>query len=89
MCKERLFDVNHFRESGDVLKELGTGDFFGEIGILNLSGGQNRQEKELWLMDLSPIRQNFEKNRNRQKFHNSLKENPMFSKIAKFGCEML
>ena len=40
-------------------------------------------------MDLSPIRQNFEKNRNRQKFHNSLKENPMFSKIAKFGCEML
>ena len=41
------------------------------------------------LMDLSPIRQNFEKNRNRQKFHNSLKEHPMFSKIAKFGCEML
>ena len=41
------------------------------------------------LMDLSPIRKNFEKNRNRQKFHNSLKENPMFSKIAKFGCEML
>ena len=36
-------------------------------------------------MDLSPIRQNFEKNRNRQKFHHSLKENPMFSKIAKFG----
>ena len=33
-----------FRESGDVLKELGTGDFFGEIGILNLSGGQNRSE---------------------------------------------
>ena len=31
------------RESGDVLKELGTGDFFGEIGILNLSGGQNRR----------------------------------------------
>ena len=40
-------------------------------------------------MDLSPIRQNFEKNRNRQKFHNSLKEHLMFSKIAKFGCEML
>ena len=40
-------------------------------------------------MDLSPIRQNFEKNRNRQKFHNSLKEHPMFSEIAKFGCEML
>ena len=40
-------------------------------------------------MDLSPIRQNFEKNRNRQKFHHSLKDNPMFSKIAKFGCKML
>ena len=41
------------------------------------------------LMDLSPIRQNFEKIRNRQKFHNSLKEHPTFTKIAKFGCEML
>ena len=40
-------------------------------------------------MDLSPIRQNFEKIRNRQKFHNSLKEHPTFTKIAKFGCEML
>jgi CRP-like cAMP-binding protein len=39
--------VIYFRESGDVLKELGTGDFFGEIGILNLSGGQNRQDKAL------------------------------------------
>ena len=45
--------------------------------------------KKTQSMDLSPIRQNFEKNRNRQKFHNSLKEHPMFSKIAKFGCEML
>ena len=43
----------------------------------------------LLLMDLSPIRQNFEKNRNRQKFHHSLKEHPMFTKIAKFGCQML
>ena len=41
------------------------------------------------LMDLSPFRQNFEKNRNRQKYHHSLKEHPMFTKIAKFGCEML
>ena len=41
------------------------------------------------LMDLSPIRQNFEKNRNRQKYHHSLKEHPTFTKIAKFGCEML
>ena len=40
-------------------------------------------------MDLSPFRQNFEKNRNRQKYHHSLKEHPTFSKIAKFGCKML
>ena len=38
-------------------------------------------------MDLSPFRQNFEKNRNRQKYHHSLKEHPTFTKIAKFGCE--
>ena len=40
-------------------------------------------------MDLSPFRQNFEKNRNRQKYRHSLKEHPTFTKIAKFGCEML
>ena len=40
-------------------------------------------------MNLSPFRQNFEKNRNRQKYHHSLKEHPTFTKIAKFGCEML
>ena len=40
-------------------------------------------------MDLSPFRQNFEKSRNRQKYHHSLKEHPTFTKIAKFGCEML
>ena len=40
------------------------------------------------LMDLSPFRQNFEKNRNRQKYQHSLKEHPKFTKIAKFGCEM-
>ena len=41
------------------------------------------------LMDLSPFRQNFEKNQNRQKNHHSLKEHLTFTKIAKFGCEML
>ena len=40
-------------------------------------------------MDLSPFRQNFENNRNRQKYHHSLKVHPTFTKIAKFGCEML
>ena len=39
-------------------------------------------------MDLSPFRQNFEKNQNRRKCHHSLKEHPTFTKIAKFGCEM-
>ena len=41
------------------------------------------------VMDLSPFRQNIEKNRNRQKYLHSLKEHPKFTKIAKFGCEML
>ena len=40
-------------------------------------------------MDLSPFRQNFEKYRNRQKYHHILKEHPTFTKIARFGCEML
>ena len=29
-------------DSGEVLTQMGTGDFFGEIGILNLDGGVNR-----------------------------------------------
>lgn len=33
---------SHCSETGIVLKELGSGDFFGEIGILSLSAGQNR-----------------------------------------------
>ena len=36
-----------------------------------------------------PFHMKFEKIQNRQKYHHSLKEHPMFSKIAKFGCEML
>ena len=40
-------------------------------------------------MDLSPFRKNFEKNRNGQKYHHSLKEHSTFTKIANFGCEML
>jgi CRP-like cAMP-binding protein len=40
--------VNHFSffvvcsETGEVLSRMTTGDFFGEIGILNLDGGVNR-----------------------------------------------
>ena len=41
-------------------------------------------------MDLSPFRQNFEKKIEiGKKYHHSLKEHPTFTKIAKFGCEML
>ena len=36
-----------------------------------------------------PFYMKFEKIQNRQKYHHSLKEHPMFSKTAKFGCEML
>ena len=32
-------------DQGQVLKVLSGGDFFGEIGILSLSEGQNRYEK--------------------------------------------
>jgi len=31
-----------YSDSGDVLKQMGAGDFFGEIGILNMDGGINR-----------------------------------------------
>lgn len=31
-----------YSESGVVLTKMETGDFFGEIGILNLDGGINR-----------------------------------------------
>ena len=40
-------------------------------------------------MDLSPFRQNLEKLRTRQIFYHSLKEHPLFSKFAKFGCKIL
>ena len=36
-----------------------------------------------------PFYMKFEKIQNRPKYHHSLKEHPMFSKITKFGCEML
>jgi len=34
-----------YRDQGQVLKVLSGGDFFGEIGILSLSEGQNRWEQ--------------------------------------------
>ena len=33
---------NIYRDQGQVLKVLSGGDFFGEIGILSLSEGQDR-----------------------------------------------
>jgi hypothetical protein len=41
------------------------------------------------LMDHSPINQNFELNKSRQKFHHSLKEHLKISNIPKFRCKML
>jgi len=33
---------NIFSETGEVLTQMNAGNFFGEIGILNLDGGINR-----------------------------------------------
>ena len=48
-------------------------------------------KKEILLrtMDQSPINQNFELNKSRQKFHHSLKEHHKISSIPKFRCKML
>jgi len=35
-------------DSGEVLKQMGAGDFFGEIGILNMDGGINRSALIHW-----------------------------------------
>jgi hypothetical protein len=40
-------------------------------------------------MDHSPINQNFELNKSRQKFHHSLKEHHKISNIPKFRFKML
>jgi hypothetical protein len=40
-------------------------------------------------MDQSPINQNFDLNKSRQKFHHSMKEHHKISNIPKFRCEML
>jgi len=29
-------------DTGEILSQMGAGDFFGEIGILNLDGGVNK-----------------------------------------------
>ena len=41
------------------------------------------------LMHHSPINQNFELNKSRQKFHHSLKEHHKISNIPKLRCKML
>jgi hypothetical protein len=40
-------------------------------------------------MDHSPINQNFDLNKSRQKIHHSLKEHHKISNSPKFRCEML
>jgi hypothetical protein len=45
--------------------------------------------KILETMDHSPINQNFELNKSRQKFHHSLKGHHKISNIPKFRCKML
>ena len=45
--------------------------------------------RSIELMDHSPINQNFELNKSRQKFHNSLKEHHKISNVPKFRCKML
>jgi hypothetical protein len=46
-------------------------------------------ESTLDIMNHSPINQNFELNKSRQKFHHSLKEHHKISNIPKFRCKML
>ena len=46
-CTFVLYGVNRpcmccHSETGEILSQMGAGDFFGEIGILNLDGGVNR-----------------------------------------------
>ena len=43
----------------------------------------------VYAMVHSPINQNFELNKSRQKFHHSLKEHHKISNIPKFRCKML
>ena len=38
---------DRFSDTGEILNELKAGDFFGEIGILNLAGGINKSVKYL------------------------------------------
>ena len=76
--------LKNFPISANIsVEEVGRGGAWGQSPVFKL------WKDLLPRMDLSPFRQNFEKNRNRQKYHHSLKEHPTFTKIAKFGCEML
>jgi len=34
--------VGRRSDTGEILSQMGAGDFFGEIGILNLDGGVNK-----------------------------------------------
>ncbi|KAK3084244.1 hypothetical protein FSP39_010629 [Pinctada imbricata] len=47
--------VEIISESGTVLTKMGTGDFFGEIGILNLDGGINRRTADVKSLGYSEL----------------------------------
>ena len=40
--QETMLNLIHYRDKGTVLTQMSSGDFFGEIGILNLNDGVNR-----------------------------------------------
>jgi hypothetical protein len=91
----RLFDI----ERVDTISSPYECDCHGKIiitittSILKAQCGYDQMGftsiKYAYLMDHSPINQNFELNKSRQKFHHSLKEHHKISHIPKFRWKML
>jgi hypothetical protein len=94
VIKERLDSVNKlsfmigmqlaekYKENFDVSSEGPTSG----VWLVTPDQGPSLENVE---MDQSPINQNFELNKSRQKFHHSLKEHHKISNIPKFRCKML
>ena len=95
VIKERLDSVNKlsfmvgmqvpekYKENFDVSSEGATS------GVWPVTPDQGPSLETPVEMDQSPINQNFELNKSRQKFHHSLKEHHKISNIPKFCCKML
>ncbi|XP_052235260.1 cyclic nucleotide-gated channel rod photoreceptor subunit alpha-like [Dreissena polymorpha] len=45
--QETMLNLIHYRDKGTVLTQMSSGDFFGEIGILNLNDGVNRRTADV------------------------------------------